>query len=143
MTNIKMTVKKIIALEKWPYEKKKKKKKKKKERTFEKKDSKKNTIYCKGKWRDSSLVYKGQCTASLFHQAKYNLFLHTFFSLEWYLIHGFFNPKKWPMLLKSCDSRLLFCFLWWFFCDIVLVMMENRAMIMLLEMRVLFSVFLV
>jgi len=45
-----MTGKKIIALKKWPYDEEKKK--------FEKNDNKKNTIYFKGKGRDSSLVYK-------------------------------------------------------------------------------------
>jgi len=65
------------------------------------------------------------------------------FSLEWYLGHSFFNPKKWPQLLKSCNSLSLFVFLWWFFSNTVLVMMENMAVITLLEIRVLFDIFLV
>jgi hypothetical protein len=121
-------------------------KKKKKKKTFEKNDSKKNPMYRKGKWMGSSHVQKYANALMVYfikQYATFFVFFLEFFSLEWYLAHSFFNLKKWPLLLKSCESWSLFDFFWWFFGDIMLVMIENRAVIMLLDMRVLFGIFLV
>jgi hypothetical protein len=107
-----------------------------------KKDSKRKTMYYKRKGRGSSSIYKANVLLVYFIKQNTTCFCRVF-SLEWYLAQSFFNPKKWPQLLKSCNSLSLFVFLWWFFSNTVLVIMENRAVIMLLEIRVLFDIFLV
>jgi hypothetical protein len=60
------------------WKKKKEKKKKKKKRTFEKKDSKKNTMYCKGKWRGSSPRYKANVLFVYFIEQNTTCFCRVF-----------------------------------------------------------------